>query len=1264
MASHKNIGNRLFKKYGVLSAMAIAAAMSLRAASADTFYWVGAAASWTGTANWATSSGDTGANWSYNAADTTVIFDKAQANAVTVQINGVPITCGGIQFLANNYTIGSSNSSAILTNLGSSTPFTITMGSGITSSMNGILASTITSGLLVTGPGNVTLGNSANAFSGGILITGGASLSAQTNATAPNFLGDPNNSITINTGSSLIFGGSNASALVIPASHLFFLGTDSDATGNGTLSLTGANKTITIEGVIANTDSNSVVSLTYLGATNSNLILTGANTYNGKTILQGGGTLTVNTLGNVGSSTPSSLGCPTTIADGTIDLGSANAGTFIYTGTGSTTDRVINLTGGSVVIDQSGTGLLKFTGDFTAAGAAKALTLRGSTSGIGEIAGAIVDSPDGATSVTKSGTGTWVLSGANNTYTGNTSVALAASGAVLTNPGTLVLDNGGSAASSNFYVGASGSLVINSTTTAGTTRTAGLYLTRSGAVTLNGNDSADTTDFFGSLDIGTGYGNSGANSITVNPGAGHVSTMQFVNLTRNTGSAGAGGTLLLSGPNIGTGVGTDEARFQFSGTLPVTITPANLGQPNASVIPYIFVADTATGVLSLATYDAANYGIRALANNEYSAANTTVNGQNALITGAGELVGLTPNSLTLSSSGSTPATLTGAGTMRITPNASLNGNATVILSTGSVPNTIGIDTLSIANEVFIYTAQDLTISSEIIGGGGVFNKSGPGNLTLNSSLTGGTNTFTANASNNTSIFKILEGTVTFYSGTDLGADSNRISIYQGATLHLAGDQGVVVVPQSLNGPLSNTNYAADYSQVTIQVDAGSTLSTATVTTTNGYTKTGPGTLRLTGSPSTNNGTAIAYLNEGSIVLYGAAALGAGGIVAAPGTTVGIDRAGDTTNLTNAHNVNVTLNAATLKLDGTSGYTDSINALTLGGASTVNVTEGTLAVTGVVADAAGATGSIVKTGTGTLVLSSASSTYTGTTTINGGTISIGADRNLGTTPTAVTANNVVLNGGTLSASATFALSNNRGMTLGASGGTLDVVNAANMTYGGTISGGGSLTKTGAGVLTLTGSTSDYTGVTTISAGTLALTGSGAIATSPKITVDAGAFLDVSGRTVASNVVFTVPQGQTIGGLGTVTGHATAAIVVNGTLAPGAGTLSFTGAGGLTLSDGATLSYIFNTPGTSSTTSADSLNFGGTVTLNMVGGTATFASGGDYVLFSYNNLANVFNPTTGTVGSAPSNGTIMLGSSLLNVFNSLPSGSTYSIDDKGG
>ncbi|TAE72909.1 MAG: hypothetical protein EAZ84_13755, partial [Verrucomicrobia bacterium] len=163
------------------------------------------------------------------------------------------------------------------------------------------------------------------------------------------------------------------------------------------------------------------------------VIVSGNNTYVGPTALTGG-LVTASSLNSVvGGSASSNFGAPTTVPNGTITFGAAEGSGLRYTGTGETTDRVINLGSATqgVRIDQSGSGLLKFTSAFTATGAgSKTLTLQGSTAGTGEIAAAIVDnSGTNKTSLAKAGTGTWTLSG-TNAYTGTTAV----------NAGTLKLD--------------------------------------------------------------------------------------------------------------------------------------------------------------------------------------------------------------------------------------------------------------------------------------------------------------------------------------------------------------------------------------------------------------------------------------------------------------------------------------------------------------------------------------------------------------------------------------------------------------------------------------------------------------------------------------------------------------------------------------------------------------------------------------------------------------------------------------------------------
>ena len=144
---------------------------------------------------------------------------------------------------------------------------------------------------------------------------------------------------------------------------------------------------------------------------------------------------------------------------------------------------------------------------------------------------------------------------------------------------------------------------------------------------------------------------------------------------------------------------------------------------------------------------------------------------------------------------------------------------------------------------------------------------------------------------------------------------------------------------------------------------------------------------------------------------------------------------------------------------------------------------------------GAKIALVRSGTGTTILSNVNNSYSGGTTLLGGTLSVDADFELGA-PNAA-GNNLVLNGGTLAVTgAGFTLSSNRAVLLGPSdssdgSGAFNVAASGNLIYNGAVadngSGHGGLTLTGSGTVTL-GGTNTYTGPTLINNGNLALTGS--------------------------------------------------------------------------------------------------------------------------------------------------------------------------------
>ena len=129
-----------------------------------------------------------------------------------------------------------------------------------------------------------------------------------------------------------------------------------------------------------------------------------------------------------------------------------------------------------------------------------------------------------------------------------------------------------------------------------------------------------------------------------------------------------------------------------------------------------------------------------------------------------------------------------------------------------------------------------------------------------------------------------------------------------------------------------------------------------------------------------------------------------------------------------------------------------------------------------------------------MLLSGSSTYTGNTTISGGTLQTAAANVLPATTNVSLAGaaGTTLNlNGFNQAIASLAGGGASGgnVTLGA--GTLTVGSGVTTTYSGAISGIGALIKIGSGALTLSGSNT-YNGGTTINAGTLQSSTSGALA----------------------------------------------------------------------------------------------------------------------------------------------------------------------------
>jgi len=210
-----------------------------------------------------------------------------------------------------------------------------------------------------------------------------------------------------------------------------------------TVQVTSATGNMT--GVLSNS-SGTAAGLSKNGA--GRLSLTQANTFNGAVNVTAGSVF-VSVLANGGSN--SGLGRSSAAAS-SILLG--NGTTLGYTGGAVSTDRSFSINGtadgDSITLDASGSGAVNFTSTATpaygSANQSRTLILTGSNTGNNTFAATLTDNGSGALSVTKTGVGKWVLTGAN-TYTGPTrlNAGMLGIGAAnnLGSGGNLVFNGGG-----------------------------------------------------------------------------------------------------------------------------------------------------------------------------------------------------------------------------------------------------------------------------------------------------------------------------------------------------------------------------------------------------------------------------------------------------------------------------------------------------------------------------------------------------------------------------------------------------------------------------------------------------------------------------------------------------------------------------------------------------------------------------------------------------------------------------------------------------
>ena len=1144
-------------------------------------------------------------------------------NAGVLTLNGTGVSNGGA--LVNNNSgaasysgllqlgsaasIVSNNGNITLGNMGSIT------GAGLGLTLGGSATGSSIAGSIDTGTGAVTKQgsgawtlNGASTYSGGTSVSAGTLKAGSTTAFGSGTINvtstgkiDINGQTMTSTGglalnntNTAYTGLSNSSSttaatfagLVTLQAHSVVDGGTQGLTLSNTGTIVGNNKRLLLYGnghLISNLNT-SISELTKDMA--GTWTVSGNNTYSSGTYVSAG-TLKAGSATAFGTSI---ISVRDRGVDAALDLNGwtlTNPGTLYLRGTGvSGSGALMNggvaatYTGPVVLADNSsivgGTGAITLSNAGTITGNTFGLTLGGAAGG--SISSNIATTTG---SLTKEGSGIWTLSG-NNTYSGGTSI----------NAGTLVMGAANALGTAGTISFGGGTLRLFNTTdhSARFSNAAN----QAYALDINGQSvslSSNLTSVGGSL-TKSGSGTLTLSGTNTYDGATSVNAGTLVVINASGLGTSAAGTTVASGATLDLqGVAVGAEALTLNGTLKTSTGTSSLGGNVSlgagSTVDVGGTQLTLSGAVSGAALNKTGAGILVLSGTNTYSGGTNIN--------AGTLALGSSDAL-----GSSGAISFGGGALRFFDTTDYSARFSTAASQAYTLDTNG---------------QNVTLASNLTSVGATLTKLGSGTLSLT-----GSNSFTGGAS-------INAGTLALGSADALGSSG---------TISFAGGKLRLFDTTDYSGRFSNAanqSYALDTNGQNV------TLASDLTSVGGSLTKSGSGTLTLTGS---NTYTGATTVNGGALSIAADSALGAAPNSATAGS--------------------LTLDGGTLAATETMSLSSN-RGITLGtGNGTIDVASGkTLTYGGSVAGS-----SLAKTGAGTLLLSGPN-TYSGATHINAGTLAVTNAAGLGTSAggttvaagatldlqnVAVTAEPVTLSGGTLKTS-TGSSSLGGDVALGANS-TVDV-SGTQLTLGGVVSGAGDLSKSGSGTLALSGANT-YSGVTTVNAGTLQLGDSGNTGNpgSGTVRLNAGvgdtATLALNGVSISNAI-----ESTGAGGTQVVTSLSSAApATLSGAVDAGAAGIRFSTAANASL-------YLNGALSTGSQTQTFVPASGGEVRLGgPVSGTGTLQQNGAGVL----SLAGDNSGGNFTLAYAPGNtGTIRLANSHAlgsgNASLSVPEGATLAL-----